>query len=102
MIGTLVNNDSELSQIVPDTFKMCKERDLLWVLSHAFKIKNIPTCTYYNSLTTTNMGKTQKIFYLAPINMSPTNSTVIYETMVQAQKIVNEYHQTFMSVTYDL
>lgn len=34
--------------------------------------------------------------------MSPTNTTVIFETMVQAQKIANECNQTFMSVTYDL
>jgi len=58
--------------------------------------------TGYNSLTTTNHGSLQKMFYLTPINMSPTNSTVIYEAMVQAQKIANECNQTFMSITYDL
>ncbi|KAL4089548.1 hypothetical protein QTP88_024568 [Uroleucon formosanum] len=102
MIGTLVNNDNELRQIVPNTLKICKERDLKWVLSHALKIRNTPMWTGYNSLTTTNHGSKQKIFYLTPINMSPTNTTVIYETMVQAQKIANECHQNFMSVTYDL
>ncbi|KAE9521357.1 hypothetical protein AGLY_018237 [Aphis glycines] len=102
MIGTLVNNDNELRQIVPNTLKICKERDLLWVLSHALKIKNTPMWTGYNSLTTTNHGSKQKIFYLTPINMSPTNTTVIYETMVQAQKIANECNQNFMSVAYDL
>jgi len=102
MIGTLVNNDNELRQIVPNTLKICKERDLLWVLSHALKIKNTPMWTGYNSLTTTNHGSKQKIFYLTPINMSPTNTTVIYETMVKAQKIANECNQNFMSVTYDL
>lgn len=102
MIGTLVNNDSELRQIIPDTLKICKERDLLWVLSHALKIKNIPMWTGYNSLTTTYHGSKPKIFYLTQINMSPTNITVIYETMVQAQNIANECNQTFMSITYDL
>ncbi|KAL4113704.1 hypothetical protein QTP88_017283 [Uroleucon formosanum] len=102
MIGTLVNNDNELRQIVPNTLKICKERDLMWVLSHALKIRNTTMWTGYNSLTTTNHGSKQKIFYLTPINMSPTNTTVIYETMVQAQKIANECHQNFMSVTYDL
>lgn len=58
--------------------------------------------TGYNSLITTNQGSKQRIFYLTPINMSPTNTTVIYETMVQAKKIANECNQTSISVTYDL
>jgi len=85
MMGTLVNNDNELRQIVPNTLKICKERDLLWVLSHALKIRNTPMWNGYNSLTRINHGSKQKIFYLTPINMSHTNATVIYEAMVQTQ-----------------
>jgi len=71
-------------------------------LSHALKIKNTPMYNGYNSLTTTNHGSKQKIFYLTPINMSLTNTTKIYETMVQAQKIANKCNQNCISVTYDL
>ncbi|KYQ52434.1 hypothetical protein ALC60_08448 [Trachymyrmex zeteki] len=44
----------------------------------------------------------QKISYLTPINASPTNPSVVYETMRRSQQIARECQQTYMQVTYDL
>ena len=44
----------------------------------------------------------QKISYLTPINLSPTNTAVVLETMVQSQKVANECNEKYMQVTYDL
>ncbi|CAH1645610.1 unnamed protein product [Spodoptera littoralis] len=44
----------------------------------------------------------QKISYLTTINASPTNTSVILETMRQAQQIADECSEDYMEVTYDL
>lgn len=44
----------------------------------------------------------QKISYLTPINLSPTDKSVVHETMRQTQQIGIECQQNYMQVTYDL
>ena len=44
----------------------------------------------------------QRVFYMTTINASPTNESVVIETMKQALQVANECGQIFMQVTYDL
>jgi hypothetical protein len=44
----------------------------------------------------------QNISYLTTINSSPTNLSVVLETMKQAQKVAEECSEEYMEVKYDL
>lgn len=44
----------------------------------------------------------QKIFYIYPINASPTLNSVVYETMLRAIKAASECGQRYAEVHYDL
>jgi uncharacterized membrane protein YvbJ len=44
----------------------------------------------------------RNISYLTTINSSPTNLSVVLETIKQAQKVVDECSEEYMEVTYDL
>lgn len=61
--------------------------DILWVLSHYCKIPNTPMWIGFNSKIIEDNSMKQRISYLTPINASPTNISVVYETMRQSQQI---------------
>lgn len=86
---------------VPDLENL-KKLDLLWVMSHFYKIENTPMWVGFNCKVLKENSPQQKIFYLAPINMSPTKSPVVYETLRQCQQIAAECNQAVIMVTYDL
>lgn len=44
----------------------------------------------------------QKIAYLTIINSSPTNTSVVLETMRQGLQVSEECNETYMEITYDL
>lgn len=56
----------------------------------------------FNSLLVDNNSPKQIVSYLTPINESPTNKSVVLETMKQSQKICKEVQQSSIQVTYDL
>lgn len=94
-------NDPKRLVTVPDkTF--IDRLDFLWVLSHHCKVENSSLWAGFNSKVLKDDSPQQKIFYLTPINHSPTSPTVVYETMRQAQVIANECEQDEILVTYDL
>lgn len=76
--------------------------DLIWMLSHAFKVPNLPMWAGFNSQIIDDQSLPQKICYLTPVNLSPTDKTVVFETLKQSQKIAEEVKQPFIQVTYDL
>ena len=56
----------------------------------------------FNSKVVVDSSPQQKVLYLASIDISPTNTAVVYETMRQCQQIARECQQSYMQVTYDL
>lgn len=56
----------------------------------------------FNSKLVHDISSKQKVSYLTPINQSPTNIAVVYETMRQSQKVATECQETYIQVTYDL
>ena len=86
----------------PPDLKTLKEIDVTWMISHALKIPNTPMWVGFHSKILNDTSLMQKISYLTPINLSPTNTAVVLETMVQSQKVANECNEKYMQVTYDL
>lgn len=72
------------------------------MLSHALQLPNVPMWVGFNSLLVDNNSPKQIVSYLTPINESPTNKSVVLETMKQSQKICKEVKQSSIQVTYDL
>lgn len=102
MIEKLLPIDSELRKINSNSHTFYEKLDILWVLSHYLKIPKTPMWVEFNSKLVSDNSIKQKVSYLNPINHSPTNISVVYETMRQSQKIAEELRQTYMQVTYDL
>lgn len=79
-----------------------KTLDLTWMLKHAIKAHNTPMWVGYNSLLFTDTSVQQKVSHLPPINRSPTDISVVRETMQQSLKIGQELQQKYVEVTHDL
>ena len=56
----------------------------------------------WNAKISEALQYTQKIWYLPQINQSPTNHSVVAETMRRSLEITAEAHKTTIAVTYDL
>jgi hypothetical protein len=82
--------------------KAWKYIDLTWSFSHFLKIPNIPARVGFNSMILKDTSPKRNISYLTTINSSPTNLSVVLETIKQAQKVVEESSEEYMEVTYDL
>lgn len=91
-----------LRTIRSGSFQTMTKLDILWVLLHYCKIPNTPMWVGFNSKIIEDNSVKQKISYLTPIKASPTNISVLYETMRQSQQIVEKCKQPLMQVTYDL
>lgn len=102
MVDVLLPSDNELRLSIPDNLKIIKQVDVLWMLSHAFEIPNTPMWVGFNSKIVQDNSPKQKVTYLTPINLSPTDKSVVLETMSQAQKAAQECHQRYIQITYDL
>ena len=66
-----------------------KKLDTLYILSHNFCSK-APMWVGFNALHVKDDSKMQKIYYLPPINESPTEKSVVFETMQRAQAVASE------------
>ncbi|XP_032457827.1 uncharacterized protein LOC116417096 isoform X1 [Nasonia vitripennis] len=102
MTDKLLPIDSELRTINNSNYKFYEKLDVMWVLSHHLKIANTPMWVGFNSKIVVDESMKQKVSYLTPINASPTNISVVYETMRQSQRIAEELQQQYIEVTYDL
>ncbi|KMQ82013.1 hypothetical protein RF55_24485 [Lasius niger] len=102
MIETLIAVDDPRRKSVPENLDRLKNIDLIWMLVHALKVPEAPMWVGYNSLIIRDNCPKQQIAYLTPINVSPTATNVVLETMKQSQKIAEECNATYMPVTYDL
>lgn len=86
----------------PQNFSSIETIDLLYLLSHVFHVPNTPSWTGFYSRIIENNTPKQKVSYLTPINLSPTNISVVAYTMEQAQNVGKECGQSYVQVTYDL
>lgn len=86
----------------PEIFKPQKRLNLTWMLTHALEIPDTPMWVGFNSLIHQDDSTKQQIYYLTTINLSPTNTSVVQETMIQSLKAAEECSQTYVRVSYDL
>ncbi|GFY66448.1 hypothetical protein TNIN_419541 [Trichonephila inaurata madagascariensis] len=93
-------HDGEYS--LPVNLQLYKTIDTVWMISHALKLPNVPMWIGFNCSISCNNSLKQIVSYLTPINDSPTNKSVVLETMKQSKKICEEVKQSSIQVTYDL
>lgn len=75
---------------------------MTWMISHALQIPDVPMWVGFNSRIDDSNSPKQIISYLTPINSSPTNTSVVLETMKRSFEIAEELKQPYIQVTYDL
>ncbi|CAD6235328.1 GSCOCG00012410001-RA-CDS, partial [Cotesia congregata] len=102
MLGRLTSVQIDQPSPLPENFSSIQTIDLLHLLSYVFHVPNTPSWTGFNSRIIEDNSPTQKVSYLTPINLSPTNVSVVAYTMEQAQNVGKECGQTYVQVTYDL
>ncbi|CAH1110603.1 unnamed protein product [Psylliodes chrysocephalus] len=102
MIYSLDISVHEDAIMPPTNLQLYSNIDTTWMLSHALQLPNLPMWVGYNCLISYHHNTKQILSYLTPINASPTNKSVILETMKQSQRICEEVKQSSIQVTYDL
>ncbi|CAD6231327.1 GSCOCG00012217001-RA-CDS [Cotesia congregata] len=73
-----------------------------WMFSLALRTDITPMWTGFNTLIFYDNSPVQKVSYLTPINLSPTNTSVVYETLLMSNKVAEECYVKYVHVTYDL
>lgn len=96
-IGTIQIFDEE----EPTNLQEMKRLDRMWMLSHAFGIKT-PMWVGFNVLIVSDKTVKQNVFYLTPINESPTKNAVVLETMRRTIQASEECGQRYAEAHYDL
>lgn len=76
-----------IEQSIPSTFSLVHTIDLLHVASLFFHVPNTSMWTEFNCRIIKDNTPEQKVSYLTPINLSPTETSVEKLTMTQAQKV---------------
>lgn len=99
---TLLSIHHPLRTVTVPDLDFYKKIDLMWVMSHFFEVEKTSMWVGFNCKTIKDNSPLQKVFYLAPINKSPTTPDVVYETLRQTQQIATECGQASIMVTYDL
>lgn len=91
-----------IEQNIPSTWSLVQTIDLLHMVSLFLHVPNTPMWTGFNCRIIQDDTPKQKISYLTPINLSPTETSVIKLTMIQAKQVGVECDQKYVQVTYDL
>lgn len=94
--------DHELRVFNKSTYDFSRKIDVSWLLSQYSKVPMTPMWVGFNSKIVIDDSFMQKISYLTPINASPTDKKVVYETMRLCLLIAHECNQKSIQVTYDL
>lgn len=102
MVEKLLPISSELRLVDSIKYSFYEKLDAIWALTHYLKFTDTPMWVGFNSKIVVDESVKQKVSYLTPINASPTNNTVVYETMRQSRIIVKELQQPCIQVTCDL
>lgn len=86
-------------QVNPDEYIYL---DLAWMFSHVANIPNTPMWVGFNNEIIIDNSPKQKVFYLQNLNASPTNHSVVKETLNICLKAKEELGKDYIEVTYDL
>ena len=93
----------EAEETLPVNLQLYKNIDIFWMLSHAYNLPYLPMWVGYNCLISNNGNNPKQVVsYVTPINLSPSSTSVVLETMEQSLKICGELKQSCIQVTYDL
>lgn len=96
-------SDNLRRETLPASLQLIHKQNFLLMLCHSLKIHRTPMWVgFHHNLNKDLHSNTEKICYLTPINESPTNTSVVIETMKQSQNIAAEIEQPCITVTYDL
>ena len=87
---------------IPDSLAEAKKKDIIWMMSHHTYPTRTPLWLGRDSKHFQESKPMQKIWYLSPINESPTSDAVVAETLATAQKVAEECGKRTISVNYDL
>lgn len=102
MMDNLRLSVHETENLNPANLPLYDAIDTIWMVSHALQLPNVPMWVGFNCSMTDNNSSKQIVSYLTPINASPTDRSVVLETMRQSQRICQDVQQTSIQVTYDL
>ena len=81
---------------------MARQLDYVWLATLFSDRSNTPMWTGWNSRHVHENLPLQNVFYLSPINASPTSRSVVLETLKKSIQIADECDQKYIFVTYDL
>ena len=76
--------------------------DFIWMVSHILNLHTPMLLGWNSSHYVCNTSQTVKIFYLSPIDKSPTSYSVVLETIKSSQQLAVECKRTKINVKYDL
>lgn len=97
-------NKLDVSQLnyPPDNLTKSIQLDTAWMLLHKLNVDDVPMWVSYQSLITIDISPVQKVSYLTPINLSPTNHSTVLKTLEISQEIAAECKASYIQITYDL
>ena len=99
----MVPLDDERINVVPLSLSSAKFKDTLWILECSFFPKKTPMWVGWNSLQTLDKNNAQEnVYYLPQINLSPTSTAVMRQTLKRAHQMAAECNMTSISVSYGL
>lgn len=97
-------NELDISQLnyPPDNLTKSIQLDTAWMLLHKLNVDDVPMWVGYQSMITIDILPVQKVSYLPPINLSPTNHSTVLKTLEISQDIAAECEASYIQITYDL
>ncbi|KAJ8670310.1 hypothetical protein QAD02_001569 [Eretmocerus hayati] len=102
VVQTLLGLDHPFRAVNMVNVQRARQIDFTLILSHFRKIPNTPMFFGYNSLIHIDPSPKQKVFYLTTMNHSPTDASVVLETMIRTAKAADECNAPYIESTYDL
>lgn len=100
-IPKLVDTMKLKEAVTPENLSYIKRCDIIWKICLALQL-NIPMWVGFTSQFVVDTLPIQSIAYLPQINMSPTSTSVVKETMNIALRVKSECKQPYIHLTYDL
>ena len=99
----MVPLNDERRKTTPLSYSSAKLKDNLWMVESCFFPNETPMWVGWNSFYSEDDHDTrEKVYYLPQINLSPTSTAVVRETLKRAQQMATECNMATIPVTYDL
>ena len=78
------------------------KKDVMWMIEYTTNKNMVPPWIAWNSIVTPTPEHIHQVWYLPQISQSPTQHSVIAETMNRSLIVAMEAGKTSIAVTYDL